>query len=85
VEIELPDNGFTLNMIQRDKNMAVLKQVCADLLGSPVEIRLTTQTTKEGGHRKKKNHRLKQKALSQPLVADAIEIFDGKLIDVKIL
>jgi len=28
---------------------------------------------------------LKQKAISHPLVADAIEIFDGKLIDVKIL
>jgi len=27
---------------------------------------------------------LKQKALSHPLVADAIEIFNGKLIDVKI-
>jgi DNA polymerase-3 subunit gamma/tau len=86
VEIELPDNGFTLKMIQRDKNMAVLKQVCADMLGSPVEIQLTTQTTMEGNHRKKKkDNRLKQKALSHPLVADAIEIFDGKLIDVKIL
>ena len=36
--------------------------------------------------RKKKNESnlLKQKALDNPLVADAIEIFEGKLIDVKI-
>jgi len=86
VEIELPDNGFTLKMIERDKNMALLKQVCADVLGRPVEIQLATQTTMDGNRRKKKkDHRLKQKALSHPLVADAIEIFDGNLIDVKIL
>ncbi len=86
VEIELPDNGFTLKMIERDKNMVLLKQVCADVLGRPVEIRLATQTTMDGNRRKKKkDHRLKQKALSHPLVADAIEIFDGNLIDVKIL
>jgi hypothetical protein len=38
-------------------------------------------------HPKKKsqnNHFIKQKALGHPLVADAIEIFNGKLIDVKI-
>jgi DNA polymerase-3 subunit gamma/tau len=86
VEIELPDNGFTLKMIERDKNMALLKQVCADVLGRPVDIQLATQTTMDGNRRKKKkDHRLKQKALSHPLVADAIEIFDGNLIDVKIL
>jgi hypothetical protein len=28
--------------------------------------------------------RQKQKALSHPLVADAIEIFSGKLIDIKL-
>jgi len=28
---------------------------------------------------------LKQKALDHPLVGDAIEIFDGKLVDVKVL
>jgi hypothetical protein len=35
--------------------------------------------------KKKKDKQLKQKAISHPLVADAIEIFEGKLIDVKIL
>ena len=36
--IEVPGNGFTLNMIQREKNMAVLKQVCTDILGSRHEV-----------------------------------------------
>jgi hypothetical protein len=34
---------------------------------------------------KKKDKQLKQEAISHPLVADAIEIFEGKLVDVKVL
>ena len=87
LEIEVPGNGFTLKMIQREKNMAVMQQVCADVLGSRKEIRLAPGTTPDDNYQKKKSHdnELKKKALSHPLVADAVEIFDGKLIDVKIL
>jgi DNA polymerase-3 subunit gamma/tau len=84
--IEVPGNGFTLNMIQRDKNMAVLKQVCTDILGSRHELQFKAcDSAKNKSQKKKKDNQLKQKAISHPLVADAIEIFDGKLIDVKIL
>jgi len=87
LEIEVPGNGFTLKMIQREKNMAVLQEVCADVLGSRKDIRLAPGTTIDENYQKKKSHEneLKKKALSHPLVADAVEIFDGKLIDVKIL
>jgi DNA polymerase-3 subunit gamma/tau len=86
LEIEVPGNGFTLSMIQRDKNMAVLKQVCADILGSRHEIQFKAGgSTEDKKQTKKKNNQLKQKAISHPLVAEAIEIFDGKLVDVKIL
>ncbi len=73
-------------MIQREKNMVVLKQVCADILGSRHELQFTASSSMEDNNQKKKrDNQLKQKAISHPLVADAIEIFDGKLIDVKIL
>ena len=83
----MPGNGFTLKMIQREKNMGVLQQVCADVLGSRKDIRLAPGTKPDDNYQKKKSHdnELKKKALSHPLVADAIEIFDGKLIEVKIL
>jgi DNA polymerase-3 subunit gamma/tau len=87
LEIEVPGNGFTLKMIQREKNMAVLQQICADVLGSRKDIRLIPGTTPDDNYQKKKSHdnEQKKKALSHPLVADAVEIFDGKLIDVKLL
>jgi DNA polymerase-3 subunit gamma/tau len=87
LEIEVPGNGFTLKMIQREKNMAVLQQVCAEVLGSRKDIRLAPGTKPDDNYQKKKSHdnELKKEALSHPLVADAVEIFNGKLIDVKIL
>jgi DNA polymerase-3 subunit gamma/tau len=92
LEIDVPDNGFTINMIQRDKNMAILKQVCTEVFGydpndpSVPNIRLSTSTSMGGQtQKKKKDKQLKQEAISNPLVADAIEIFDGKLVDIKVL
>jgi DNA polymerase-3 subunit gamma/tau len=85
LEIEVPGNGFTLNMIQRQNNMALLQQVCEELFGNKQNIQLTVSSNMNGRNQKKKDNQLKQKAISHPLVADAIEIFDGKLIDVKVL
>ena len=85
LEIESPDNGFTQNMIKREKNMAVLQQVCTQVFGKKHQIRLTAGKSKGDHKKKKKDNQLKQKALDHPLVADAIEIFDGKLVDVKVL
>jgi DNA polymerase-3 subunit gamma/tau len=87
IEIEIVGNGFTLNMIQRDKNLAFLKKLFADYFGHEKQIVLTGQieSNEDNQKKKNKNNQLKKKAMSHPLVADAIEIFDGKLVDVKII
>jgi len=86
LEINIPDNGFLINMIQREKNMVVLQQVCTETFGHKQDIRLTVSKSMGGqSQKKKRDNQLKQKAISHPLVADAIEIFDGKLLDVKVL
>ncbi len=88
IEIEVRANGFTLNMLQREKNMAVLKEICTEFFGKDVDIALISHPETDAHSPKKKSQndsRLKQKAISHPRVADAIEIFNGKLIDVKIL
>jgi DNA polymerase-3 subunit gamma/tau len=87
IEIEVRDNGFTLNMLRREKNMAFLKTISKSYFGEEKDIMLTSSSEPDDRHPKKKsqnNQLLKQKALGHPLVADAIEIFSGKLIDVKI-
>jgi len=86
IEIEVVGNGFTLNMIQRDKNLKFLKKLFADYFGREKRIVLSGQieSSEDNQKKKSKNNQLKNKAMSHPLVADAIEIFDGKLVDVKI-
>ena len=88
IEIEVRANGFALNMLQREKNKDVLKKICTEYFGKDIDIVLTNHPETDAESPQKKNLNdglLKQKAISHPTVADAIEIFNGKLIDVKIL
>jgi len=86
VEIEVPGNGFHHNMIQREKNLEVIGSACRHVLGRPVEVSVTAGREENGSAEKKKeDERLKTEALANPLVADTIEIFDGKVIDVRII
>ena len=86
LELEVSGNGFTISMIGRHKNMTYLKRVCAEYFGKEKQIVLKTKLDPDAEKQKKKsqNNLLKQKAISHPLVADAIEIFNGKLLDVKL-
>jgi DNA polymerase-3 subunit gamma/tau len=87
IELEVLDNGFTLNMLKREKNRTILKRIFTAYFGAEKTIVLTTAAGIEAESPKKKSQneqRQKQEALSHPLVADAIEIFNGKLIDVKL-
>ena len=88
VEIEVHGNGFTVGMLQREKNKIILKKACAQCFGKEKDIALIAKSDSDDTRTLKKNqndHALKQKALGHPSVADALEIFNGKLIDVKIL
>lgn len=87
MEIEVKGNSFNCSMIQREKNMAILKKICSDFFGKSMAITINAQPA--GDNRKKQKvdqaGRLKHEAINHPLVADAVEIFNGKVIDVKIL
>ena len=87
LEIEVIDNGFNINMIKRQKNMAILKRTFSDFLGKEIEIIVTVSNKQKYNDYQKKSQtdRLKQDALNHPLVTDVLEIFNGKLLDVKIL
>jgi DNA polymerase-3 subunit gamma/tau len=87
LEIVPPANHYASGMLRRDKHLALLKQVCGDVFGDAVDIVIAAGG--EGGlnsqEKRERNHTLVQQALNHPLIADAIEIFNGKLVDVQIL
>jgi len=88
IEIEVHGNGYNLNMIKRDKNVAIIKKMCSKFFNEKMNLIITAEN-KQNNEKKQQgenqNNNLKQKALSHPLVTDAIEIFNGKVVDVKIM
>ena len=54
LEINVPDNGFTIKMIQREKNMVVLQKVCTEVLGHEQNIRFTVSKSMGDQNQKKK-------------------------------
>jgi len=87
LEIEVNGNDFNIKMLRRDKNSATIKKVCSDFFGKDMEIIIATKKTQNLEEQSKKSHaeRLKQEALSHPLVTDTLDIFNGNVVDVKIL
>ncbi len=83
MEIEINGNAFNINMIQREKNLSILKKICSDFFGRKMDIIITAK--KKRNIKNSLDNRLKQAALDHPLVSDAIEIFNGEVVDVKIL
>ena len=87
LEIEVNGNGFNLSRIKNSKNMEILKKVCRELFGKKMEIVLEEKKTAEGetATKKTESSQLINDALNNPLVTDAVEIFQGRVLDAKIL
>ena len=85
MEIECSDNGLQYSRIS--KNIDKIRKACRVLLGKIPEIILkANENIGIAQHQKNdQESRLKQEALNHPIVAEAIEIFNGQVIDVTIL
>jgi DNA polymerase III subunit gamma/tau len=85
MEIESNDNGLQFSRIS--KNIDKIRKACRVLIGKSPEIILKANENARTNHQNKidQESRLKQEALNHPIVAEAIEIFNGQLIDVTIL
>ncbi|MFC1516518.1 DNA polymerase III subunit gamma/tau [Thermodesulfobacteriota bacterium] len=84
--IEVKGNGYNINMINRSDSKNTIKKVCREFFGRNMDVVVKTKTEQdnERRHISDRASRLRKEALNHSLVADAIEIFDGKVIDVKI-
>ncbi|MBW2612326.1 MAG: DNA polymerase III subunit gamma/tau [Deltaproteobacteria bacterium] len=87
LEIEVNGSSFNFNRVNRKDSMKLLEDVCTTYFGRKVTLVIRAGKSKDNQDNKKKKseiERLKQEVLDHPLVADAIEIFNGKIVDVKI-
>jgi len=87
LEIVPPANHYASGMLRRDKHVALLRKVCAEVFGGAVDIVIAAggECGMNPQEKRDRNHTLVQQTLNHPLIADAIEIFNGKLVGVQIL
>lgn len=88
IELELPPNQFYVNWVKRDKSQAALKQICCEQFGRDMEICLQNPPrTADNADKtdRKETERLKQEALNHPMVETAMKLFQGRIVDIKIL
>jgi DNA polymerase-3 subunit gamma/tau len=82
ITIEVRGNGFQTDLMRRDRH--AIETVCREVLGRDIEVTLDAEVQEAAENARKHQHRnlVKQEAIQHPLVAEAIEIFDGRVVDV---
>jgi DNA polymerase-3 subunit gamma/tau len=84
LELEVGGNEFTHKNIA--KHQQIIEAHCSNYTDQPLTLKLVAnfedQTTKR--KEKKKISQLKQQAVNHPLVMEALELFDGRVIDIKV-
>ena len=86
VEIEVNGNEFNLKLVKREKNLSIIQSVCEEYFAKPVNV-VILEKKKENDIRQKKDDekKLKEEALNHPMISEAIEIFKGRIIDIKLI
>ncbi len=85
LEIEVIGNDFNVKFIERKKS--TIQKVCSDFLKKSIDIILKPNITVNNDlAEKKQNEKLmKNQALNHPLVAEALTVFGGRVIENRIL
>jgi DNA polymerase-3 subunit gamma/tau len=86
VEIVASGNSFVDSTLRRDRHMAVLRKVCAEVFGGAPEVVVVAgdECGSRTSERRDRHQARVKETLNHPLVAEAIEIFNGKLVDVQV-
>ena len=86
-EIEIGVQGNAFNLKQVQKKQGILEEAARAFFGH--SVRLSLRLEESGGDLRQNKieqaNAIRQEATNHPLVAAAIEIFDGTVVDVKIL
>lgn len=82
--VKVRENDFTAKMVK--KNLAMIEKICQEQTGRAigVDFKVDDTETKRAEDVKQKSDTLRQQLLNHPLVADAVDIFNGKIDEIKI-
>jgi len=83
-ELEVSGNDFDFKSVR--KHHVFLETLFSTLIGKPVQVRVAAnaqEATEKQAEKQQADH-LKHSALSHPMVMEALELFGGKVVDVKV-
>jgi len=86
LEIEVNGSDFNYQRMQRKENIKILESISQSFFERPMRVVVHAGVNMNGQPKREKidaANRLKKDLLQHPRVADAIEIFNGKLVDIK--
>ena len=89
VEIEVSGNDFVLKALKSSINQ--IKQVAEEIFGNTPEVIFLENIAEQNAIKKKnrqikiRQEKIKQDIMKNPLVLDALEIFNGTISDIKLL
>ncbi|MDM8515225.1 DNA polymerase III subunit gamma/tau [Desulfobacterales bacterium HSG16] len=86
-KIEIETSGQAFQLKQINKNMSMIKTACESVFGRKMEVIVTPGKPAEnnGQAGARQANAIEQEALSHPLIGAALEIFNGKIVDFKVL
>jgi DNA polymerase-3 subunit gamma/tau len=89
LEITVEGNSFFAARLRDQKSIEMMEEICRQFFDRKMQIRIEekrqgTPKTKRTGENESIKH-LKKEALNHPVVTDALEVFQGRVVDVKIL
>ena len=82
--VKVRDNDYSMNLVK--KNLSMIDAVCRELAGRGIQVDFFSGDTQDNSttSAKQKADDIRQKLLNHPLLADAVEIFSGKIEEIKI-
>ena len=82
--VRVRDNDYSMNLIK--KNLTMIDAICRELAGRKIQVDFFSSDSEENptASAKQKADDIRQQLLNHPLLADAVEIFSGKIEEIKI-
>ncbi len=89
LEITVQGNSFYAARLRDKKSITAIQKACSQIFKRKMKIKIVgaQDTHSQDSHAREsdRTRRLKKEALSHPVVTDALEVFKGRVVDVKIL
>jgi DNA polymerase-3 subunit gamma/tau len=82
--VKVRDNDYSMNLVK--KNLSMIDDVCRELAGRGIHVDFLSGDMQDDTvtSTKQQADDIRQKLLNHPLLADAVEIFSGKIEEIKI-